>query len=93
MAKIRLDLDALSVESFDTGAGRDHRGTVRGHACTVGGTCYQRYCDITWGGPGTCAATEVNCSAGGTGGTGGGGGTGTYEDTCATGDQRICMCG
>ena len=92
MARMKLNLDALQVESFAVASPEAQRGTVRGHACTEGGTCYQRICDITWGGPGTCAATEVNCSTGGTGGTGGGGGTGTYEDTCATGGQRICMC-
>lgn len=92
MAKVRLDIDALEVESFDTEALLEERGTVRGNACSDG-TCFQRICDITWNGPGTCEATEVNCS-GGTGGTGGGTGTepGTYEETCATGSQRLCSC-
>jgi hypothetical protein len=31
MKKIRLDLDALSVESFDTSNGTDAKGTVVGH--------------------------------------------------------------
>lgn len=40
MKKMTLDLDALSVESFDTetldAAGR---GTVQGHVCTGGASC------------------------------------------------------
>ncbi len=32
MNKLRLDLDALAVESFDTRAGTAGRGTVGGHA-------------------------------------------------------------
>jgi hypothetical protein len=32
--KLRLDLDGLSVESFDTGRGDRARGTVNAHAYT-----------------------------------------------------------
>ncbi len=34
MEKLRLDLDVLSVESFDTGRGDRARGTVNAHAYT-----------------------------------------------------------
>ena len=32
MAKMRLDVDALQVESFSTGSGALERGTVRAHS-------------------------------------------------------------
>ena len=46
MRKLRLDLDALVVDSFDSSPGRrDGRGTVRGHATEAGGnTC--DYCVV-----------------------------------------------
>lgn len=89
MAKIRLDLDALDVETFDTESVLAERGTVKGNACSDA-TCFQIVCDITWNGPGTCEATEVNCS-GGTG-TGTGTGPGTNDRTCCTGAQIECSC-
>ncbi|HEU0300093.1 MAG TPA: hypothetical protein VFR37_11575 [Longimicrobium sp.] len=51
MQKLKLGLENLQVESFDTGAGDDSRGTVHGHAtqfCTRfnGVTCNGGYtCD------------------------------------------------
>ncbi|HYW11556.1 MAG TPA: pinensin family lanthipeptide [Longimicrobium sp.] len=95
--KIRLSLEALTVESFETSAANARRGTVHGNACSDS-TCFQFICDITNGGRdnGTCdyscgdpCSTNVNCS-GGTGGTGTG--PGTRDETCATGDQFICRC-
>jgi len=35
MKKLMLEMDALKVESFATGAGRNPDGTVRGHGVTV----------------------------------------------------------
>jgi hypothetical protein len=39
MTKRKLSLDALRVESFDTGAAPDERGTVHAHADADGCTC------------------------------------------------------
>lgn len=90
-SKLKLNLDALEVETFAPDAHGRERGTVMGRACSDA-TCYQLRCDITWDGPGTCEATEVNCS----GGTGGTGGTGTAPNTndatCCTGFQIRCSC-
>lgn len=44
MRKIRLDIDALQVDSFETRAPEAERGTVRGHATQYGscqGSCVQ----------------------------------------------------
>jgi hypothetical protein len=61
MKKIRLDLDALSVESFDTTKSEEEtRGTVEGNAesfqayCTDGNTCYESVC-------GTCNTQCGSC--------------------------------
>jgi hypothetical protein len=100
MAKVKLNLDALDVETFVTAPPPLERGTVHGNACSDS-TCNQKVCTCTYGvGPGNgtcdyscdfpCEATNINCSAGG--GTGGGGGTNSYEATCATGNQRDCYC-
>lgn len=35
MKKLKLDLDQLQVESFETAAPRAGRGTVLGHKCSV----------------------------------------------------------
>ena len=104
MAKMTLNLDALQVESFEPDPRRQERGTVHGHACSDS-TCDQRLCTCTYAlgeGMGTCdyscggepcQATHINCSGGGTGGTGGtGGGDDTFDQTCATGNQRLCSC-
>ena len=92
--KLQLDLDALHVDTFEPDPRLRERGTVFGNACSDT-TCFQIICDDTWGGPGTCEATEVNCSGGG--GTGGSaGGTCTCprsnEATCCTGFQIQCSC-
>jgi hypothetical protein len=39
MAKIKLDVDALQVESFDTAPAADARGTVQGHQIVGTNTC------------------------------------------------------
>jgi hypothetical protein len=51
MRKMRLELDDLDVESFDTRPSEAGRGTVKGHA-TQYGSC-QGSCVQTCGGP-TC---------------------------------------
>jgi hypothetical protein len=87
--KIRLDLEALDVQSFVTAAPPVERGTVKGNACSES-TCHEIQCTCT--DPfSECVATEVGCS-GGTG-TGGTGGTDSRVETCATGFQLQCSCG
>ena len=94
--KIKLDLDALSVESFTTSDVDAKRGTVHGHISDT--TCYQRLCDcgnsyglyctreITC--PNTCdASCDGTCnSCNGT----------CFEDTCqqycTTGPVIVCSC-
>ena len=51
MRKIKLDIDALEVDSFETKPAAVERGTVRGHA-TQYGSC-QGSCVASCGGP-TC---------------------------------------
>lgn len=55
MRKLTLALDALCVESFDTGAGAG-RGTVRGNFDDVGEVVVIRGSD-----PWTCADDHVSC--------------------------------
>ena len=50
MKKIRLDLEMLDVETFETGADEAARGTVRGH----------------WSQLGTCDAVVATCQQNGT---------------------------
>jgi hypothetical protein len=57
MRKIKLNIDALKVDSFETRPAEDGRGTVRGNgrgAVTQYGSC-QGSCVHTCGGP-TCEA-------------------------------------
>lgn len=69
MSKLRLDLDALQVESFDTRPGASRpRGTVQGHgrdtdlaACgdaTFPVSCWDDSC------AGSCASCDGSCVAG-----------------------------
>ena len=88
--KLRLDLDALEVESFDAEAALpDRTGTVRAHESTA----YQIICTCD-SDNGTCyGSCENTCAASCDGGcTSGTGGTNTREDTCATGFQIQCSC-
>jgi len=55
MRKIRMDLDRLDVESFDTAVVTDARGTVHGHFYSQLGTCDGRVATCQAGG--TCAFT------------------------------------
>jgi hypothetical protein len=76
MAKIKLDLDALQIESFDTVATPKDRGTVRGQEGTEQYTWCQESCAGTcgthcWGacgpdehGPTVTECTQIlNCEA------------------------------
>lgn len=82
--KLKLDLDALQVESFDTtSAGNRHDGTVFGQGCT----CYTQCtcpgcptCDASCNG--TCGGTcEASCN-------------GTCDASCngTCGDYTNCGC-
>jgi len=62
MRKLRMDLDALSVETFETASAEAVRGTVQGHWSQVG-TCdaVVATCQVN----GTCAFTcGVRCGSG-----------------------------
>jgi hypothetical protein len=39
MQKLKLDLDTLRVESFETASAMDERGTVQGHATRLADSC------------------------------------------------------
>lgn len=48
MNKLRLHLEDLAVESFDTSRPAREKGTVFGEQCSCGGTCAgQATCDYT----------------------------------------------
>jgi hypothetical protein len=47
--KLRLNLDELHVDAFDTAAAPERRGTVQAHDQTPGTDC-----NITWGDNDTC---------------------------------------
>jgi len=99
--KIRLELDALAVESFVAAERPGMRGTVRGHVslywedCAVSETCPGNWpCGVT---EQSCGGTchEYTCHPG-CGGTGGGGGTAgdpctsTCNDENPTGGAHDC---
>jgi hypothetical protein len=57
MKKIRLDLERLDVDTFETGrAENPDRGTVQGHWSQVGTCSYDRFAATCQAG-GTCAYT------------------------------------
>lgn len=70
MSKLRLDMEELAVESFDTGTDTEVRGTVHGHDrgegvpfvadCTAVNSCY---CHTAYAVCGTGAATIYSCAA------------------------------
>ena len=65
MKKLRLDLEALSVESFSTADKRLERGTVRGHDSTDTGSECQTYlesCVVT-----ACCSYDGGCYSNGGG--------------------------
>ena len=59
MKKLSLELDALSVESFDAGTGGAAGGTVRGHDTRETEWCYSTYvgCKPTVG-----CVTNLTCA-------------------------------
>lgn len=81
MKRLRLEFDALQVESFTTAAEAAPTGTVEAFGTVRGDTCGpENTC-----GPQTCG--EVYCEIGtqapcGGGGTGGGGGSATCPTAC-----------
>jgi hypothetical protein len=46
MKKLMLELDALAVDSFDTGGEAGSRGTVRGHDTRYTEFCNTRSCGV-----------------------------------------------
>jgi hypothetical protein len=61
MSKLKLDLDQLDVQSFETATGReDERGTIRGHArselCTP-------YCPSHFNEATTCQVSDLGTCA------------------------------
>ena len=53
MEKIRLNVEQLRVESFQTEEPRDERGTVHALGVTIGGNCTATTCP-----PAKCFCTE-----------------------------------
>jgi len=99
MGKIRLDVDSLAVESFNTVAGGDSdKGTVFGHLppftyqkyCSDGITCNDtcEFCGTDATDCGTCAATACGTCATdcGTCATA----CGTCDTYCGTCDPYCC---
>lgn len=66
MKKLRLELDALRVESFDTAGGAGGRGTVQGHNVTYGESwdwpCEPVDSDYT-ADPAQCQTQAYTCAA------------------------------
>lgn len=66
MRKLRLDLDQLTVDTFDTSTAAKEKGTVFGEQCTCNTVCTCPgcpSCDATC--PATCAYTCDDWSCGG----------------------------
>ncbi|HEX6041140.1 hypothetical protein [Longimicrobium sp.] len=88
MKKLALNIEELSVESFDTGNETPVRGTVAANVTTGN----QIICECTYD-VGSCDYTCADtCSNSCGGGCGGGTGFCTNDNTCATGRQIICEC-
>lgn len=76
MRKLKLDVEALGVESFDTAAREEPRGTVRGAEDTFNADCDTNNAWCTY------QTYELpSCGGGCTGGTGTGGNP-TQGNTC-----------
>lgn len=64
MSKLRLDFDALAVESFETADGEEgSRGTVRANSGSIYDTNINQTCPAT-GGCGSCYASCVQGACG-----------------------------
>lgn len=97
MRKLRLDLDALVVESFEPAQRQGARGTVRGHASLYWEDCYESETCAGAGYP--CNPSDQSCAgscfqATCAPGCGGGGGTGAAcggSDPAVTCNGVICV--
>ncbi len=70
MKKLRLEMDAIRVETFEVAAAEKARGTVHGHHPTAWETCTcecsdDGTCDPDWGSghPLSCGPTNCNDTA------------------------------
>jgi hypothetical protein len=63
MAKLKLTLDDLKVESFTANTARTRRGTVNANEYTEGYTCDFNACGGTL--PGACDTNMLGCGSGG----------------------------
>jgi hypothetical protein len=61
MRKIKLDLEGLSVESFDTAAARRDEGTVVAHEVTANARCASDDCGTV--DSGSCSSVLGTCTA------------------------------
>ncbi len=63
MKKLQLEIEALAVESFDTGADTEDAGTVRGNAATFACNTEDVTCDgsPTCDGAYTCNRRDYSC--------------------------------
>jgi hypothetical protein len=91
MRKLKLELEALAVESFDVDVPADRGGTVRGAEITVPLTCatdeYQSCEGSCDGGcSGGCGSGWYSCEASC------GGGCGTDENTCYQSCEAVDTC-
>jgi hypothetical protein len=60
MRKLKLDVDALSVQSFPTGATATAGGTVKGHAPPSFMFCTQQFSCVTYCGATTCPVESID---------------------------------
>jgi hypothetical protein len=90
-AKLRLDLEGLSVDSFDTAAPATRPGTVFGEECTCPTNCTCPgcpTCDDTACGQLSCAETCQTCWESCFGGSC----YDTCDDTCEWTCNWTCIC-
>ena len=63
MKKLKLELDALRVESFDAGRARAPRGTVRGHSGEFSCRACETIILVSCGGTCDSSAYEPGCGS------------------------------
>ena len=85
MRKLRLDLEHLSVESFDTTRAKPGSGTVYGEQCTCYTACTCPGCPTC---DASCNGTCGDTCAASCGGTCAGA---TCAERCATGEPDTCV--
>ncbi|HEX6370712.1 MAG TPA: hypothetical protein VF006_17450 [Longimicrobium sp.] len=93
MKKLRLNLDQLAVDSFDTAVPEEKKGTVFGEQCTCQTICTCPgcpTCDNTC--PNTCAYSCDDMSCGGSCWYTECPGTGQYDHTCNATVQPFQEC-